>query len=412
MANTSDEPEALPPTTPEPPTPEEEPAAPASKLDSIVNRIESKDPAMPSRPAKPEATAPMSQKPASRRRGGFFPLFLGGVCAAALGFAAAIYVLPKVPPEWLPFPLTDTAAQDAQAARMEAMAQDIARLKQAPAPVDKAALDAELARLRDEIAARPAATTTDLGPLEARLTDLETRLTVLEKRPVAGGAASSSAIDALNRELEALRAQVAQQAGNGGAEADRITAAAAEAQAQIKAATDEAAKLKTEAEGIARQAKAESALRLMQAALESGAPFTAALEDLTAAGVEVPAELQQDAQGIPTLDQLRISFPEAARQALSVTLPPASDAGALDRLGTFLRGQTGARSLTPREGNDPDAILSRAEAALSQGDLAATLAELRALPVEVQGPMTDWIKLAEKRLTALEAAAVLSAKMN
>lgn len=406
MANTSDEPEAIPPTTPE-----EETAAPASKLDSIVNRIDSEDPAKAQRQAKLETAAPIAPKPAPRRGGGFFAMFLGGVCAAALGFAAAIYVLPKVPQEWLPFPLTDTTARDAQTARIKTMAEDIARLQQAPAPVDKAALDAELTRLRDEVAARPAATT-DIGPLETRLTDLEARLTALEKRPVAGGAASSTAIDALSRELEALRSQVTQQAGSGGAEADRITAAATEAEAKIKAATDEAAKLKAEAEGIARQAKADSALRLMQAALESGAPFTAALEDLTAAGIEVPAELQQDAQGIPTLDELRTSFPEAAREALSVTVQPAPDAGALDRLGAFLRGQTGARSLTPREGNDPDAILSRAEAALNQGDLAAALSELRALPVEVQGPMTDWIKLAEKRLTALEAAAVLSAKMN
>ena len=44
--------------------------------------------------------------------------------------------------------------------------QEIAALQQAPAPIDGAKLDAELARVRDELAAVPAVTP-DLGPLEA-----------------------------------------------------------------------------------------------------------------------------------------------------------------------------------------------------------------------------------------------------
>ncbi len=417
MANTSDEPDAVPPT----PSDNGETLAasePGSHLDSIVSRMDTSEAGSGARsqpdPAPVAMEPPSKPQPASRRRGGFLGVFLGGVCAAALGFAAATYVLPKVPPEWRPFPLTDTgttSAIEAQAARIEMLSQDIARLQQAPAPLDRATLDAELAGLRKELAAAPQAAP-DLGPLESRLADLDNRLSALEKRPVAGGAASSTAIDALSRELEALRSQVAQQASTGGQDAARIATAAAEAQAQIKAATEEAARLKSDTEQIARQSRAESALRLMQAALDSGASFAAALKDLEDVGVAVPPELQKEAEGIPTLAQLRDTFPEAARQALAVTLRPAADATALDRLGAFLRGQTGARSLTPREGNDPDAILSRAEAALSQGDLGATLTELRSLPPEVQAPMIDWITQANRRQAVLDAAASLSAKIN
>lgn len=419
MAHSSDDPATTPPT-------EAEDAAkdPGREFDSIVSRIESEDPTAASpRPHTAEADPAPEPKPASgariqpapRRKGGFAGVFLGGVCAAMLGFAAATYVLPKLPQGWLPFPLDDPATRatlDAQAARIESMAQEIAALQQAPAPIDGAKLDAELARVRDELAAVPAVTP-DLGPLEARLSDLDARLSIIEKRPVAGGAASSTAIDALGRELEALRAEVAQQqSAGGGQDAARIAAAATEAQAQIKAATEEAARLKSEAEDIARRGRVESALRLIQAGMASGGPFGAAIEDLTAAGIEVPAELAQDAEGIPTLDQLRTSFPDSARQALLVAAKPAPGASALDRLGAFLRGQSGARSLTPRAGTDPDAILSRAEAALNDGDLAAALNEVRSLPAEVQAPMADWIRLTEQRRAALDAVAALSAKVN
>ena len=72
----------------------------------------------------------------------------------------------------------------------------------------------------------------------------------------------------------------------------------------------------------------------------------------------------------------------------------------------FLAAQTGARSLTPREGTDPDAILSRAEFALSEGRLADALAEVTTLPDPIRAPFSDWIARAEARLAvtaALEA---------
>ncbi len=415
MADTSDEkakvePADLPDVT----------HSPGSKLDQIVSRIESEDGATApggardgvDRPVEPAGSRDRQSAP--RRRGGFLGVFLGGVCAAALGFASAIYVLPKLPQEWLPLTDGATATQavlDAQAARIESMAQEIANLQQAPAPIDAARLDSELARLRDDMAtARPAPP--DLGPLEARLTDLDARLTTIEKRPVAGGAASSTAIDALSRELGDLRAQMARQTGGDSDAAARIAVAAAQAQEQIQAAVDAAAKLKSDAEDIARKQSARSAVRLVQAALESGAPFDRALGELAAAGVEVPAELTQDAGGLPSLDQLRTDFPEAARSALVIAARPAPDAGALDRLGAFLRGQTGARSLTPREGSDPDAILSRAEAALKIGDLSAALVEVRSLPPEVQAPMSSWIASANRLQAALDAATALSATVN
>ena len=80
-----------------------------------------------------------------------------------------------------------------------------------------------------------------------------------------------------------------------------------------------------------------------------------------------------------------------------------------ERATSFLRTQTGARSLEPREGNAPDAILSRAEAALASGDLVVTLAEITTLPAEAQPALAEWRVIAETRLAAALAVADLAA---
>ncbi|MGB8622217.1 MAG: hypothetical protein WCD16_05310, partial [Paracoccaceae bacterium] len=82
-----------------------------------------------------------------------------------------------------------------------------------------------------------------------------------------------------------------------------------------------------------------------------------------------------------------------------------------DRIGAFLRTQFGARSLTPREGNDPDAILSRAEAALNAGELKDALDEIATLPEAGQQAMSGWVAKAQKRADALAAADTLASRL-
>ena len=97
--------------------------------------------------------------------------------------------------------------------------------------------------------------------------------------------------------------------------------------------------------------------------------------------------------GVPSLATLQDSFAEAARAALEAALRADMGDSWTDRAMSFFRTQTGARSLTPREGSDPDAILSRAEAALAKGDLVTTLAELDSLPEVARTAMADWRSL-------------------
>jgi hypothetical protein len=71
-----------------------------------------------------------------------------------------------------------------------------------------------------------------------------------------------------------------------------------------------------------------------------------------------------------------------------------------------------ARSVIPREGDDPDAVLSRAEAAVKGGDIDVALTELEALPEVAQEAMADWTAKARLRAEALGAAFGLAQDLN
>ncbi|MCZ8151418.1 MAG: hypothetical protein O9292_03330, partial [Rhodobacteraceae bacterium] len=151
-----------------------------------------------------------------------------------------------------------------------------------------------------------------------------------------------------------------------------------------------------------------AALDRIAAALDSGSPFAAAAAEL---GPDLPPALADHAaSGLPTIADLQISFEEAARRALEEALRANMGESWTDRVSNFLRSQTGLRSLTPREGNDPDAVLSRAEAALGQGRVADALAELDAMPEAGKPALSDWIAEAGVRTAAQDALSQLLAR--
>jgi hypothetical protein len=105
---------------------------------------------------------------------------------------------------------------------------------------------------------------------------------------------------------------------------------------------------------------------------------------------------------------LLAAFPDAARAALAaVAAEEAQGGGWSDRALAFLQMQTGARSVTEREGTGPDAVLSRAEAALREGRLADAVAEVTTLPPAAQAPLADWLAQAGTTLAARAALAGL-----
>ena len=78
----------------------------------------------------------------------------------------------------------------------------------------------------------------------------------------------------------------------------------------------------------------------------------------------------------------------------------------------FLKRQLNVRSVVPREGDDPDAVLSRAQAAVNVGDINTALTELEALPEAGRAAMSDWLEAASARSAAQNAANALADSLN
>ena len=185
---------------------------------------------------------------------------------------------------------------------------------------------------------------------------------------------------------------------------------AAQAETNLAAVREEAAELEKDAIASARAASIRAALNRLATAVETGAPFGDALSDI---GItDLPIALMDAAEnGVATTAQLIEAFPIAARLALSTARAEGVSDDAVG-FGGFLRSQFEVRSTSPQEGASPDAILSRAEAAIKEGLVADALAELKALPEVSRAEMTDWTARATQRSNALDAIATFSETFN
>lgn len=337
----------------------------------------------------------------------FVPMVLGGVVAAAIGFGAARYVIP----EGWPIARTGSSqtTQDiaAQAVKVQTLETQVAALAGDVALLPTADTISDLQAFRAGAEARLSAVETSVeGALEA-LSGFEARLGEAELRPVgAGDGVSGAAIGAYQKELDDLRAALEQQRAENEKMAANIGAVADKAQAQIEDA-------QAQAVSKTRAATSRAALSLILASIESGGGYGAALADLAESGVEIPAVLAQNAEaGVSSLAELQRGFPDFARQALDASIKATVGTGAMDKLGVFLRTQVGGRSLTPHEGDDPDAVLSRAEAALRNGSMTEALTELAGLPDAGREVMAPWVASATSRVETLAAATALSQSLN
>ena len=75
------------------------------------------------------------------------------------------------------------------------------------------------------------------------------------------------------------------------------------------------------------------------------------------------------------------------------------------------RHQIGGRAVAPRDGDDPDAVLSRVGAAVAGGDLEAALAEIAALPQGARDVLAPWVADVEARRAAEAGLAALTAAL-
>jgi len=383
----------------EAPAEHEEPAVPADEPEpAAAAQADIPQPA----PVDP-VPAPAPEAP--RRRGGFLGTVLGGVIAAAIGFGAAQYLGPDMWPFGGGAENGTAEALDAQTAQISDLSSRMTALDAAVTELNRrdpaAGLSDRISETEAAIASRLDGLRGDLGQVSGKLDAIETRLIEVEKRPIAeAGGDVSGAVEAYEKELQAMRNELAAQRAHNEDLAKQVAAAAETATSEIDAAAKHAKALETRA-----------AMMRIMAVLETGGGFGPALQSIE--GVEIPAALRSVANdGVPTLADLQAGFADPARDALAIALRETPDGDTADRLSAFLRTQLGARSLEPREGDDPDAVLSRAEAALGEGALDTALEEIAALPDGARAVMAGWVAQAELRRDALVAADALAQSLN
>lgn len=335
---------------------------------------------------KPEA----EPKPAPQAPGGsIWPGVFGGVIAALIGFIVGRGdALDDFLPAAFQRPAVDLTAVDDLAAQTEALAAQTADLA--------TQTETQVSRIDALEAVSAQAILETVAGLEADLETVATRLEALEARPVAADAGAVAETNAASaEEVAGLKATLDAQ------------------KAQIADLVERAEAVEARAAAEASQILARAALTRVVTAVESGQSFAPALTDLEeVTPVEVPAALREAAEsGVPSMAALQDSFPDAARAALAAARSevPESD---VEGITGFLKRQLNVRSVTPREGSDADAILSRAQAAVRGGDFGAALSEMEALPEAARAAMADWLDAATARKAAQDAANELADSLN
>ncbi len=345
---------------------------------------------------------------------------LGGLIAAGIGFGVAEYANGSLQKMFGGGADPVEAALSAQGDKLAGLESRIGEIAEAVKAPDLGVIESQISAIGEKMSADvgtlSGAVSKSTGELQAKLGDLdakiaavEERLTSVEKRPLAESSETAkAAFAAYERELEQLKASLEGQQKTNADMTAQVAASAEAAKAEVQAAADEAQAMKAQAEAETRQAAEREALASLDAAIARGVGYQAILDKLPADTTLPEALSASAATGVASLDKLQEDYPAAARAALDASIKQTVSDDPVSRIGAFLKTQSGMRSLEPKQGDDPDAILSRAEAAVEAGDLTAAMAELAKLPSDGQAAMAAWVAAAKTRLDVTQAATSLS----
>ena len=218
--------------------------------------------------------------------------------------------------------------------------------------------------------------------------------------------ASDARLQARIAELEAELARGRNLTASGAGAASSSDFSAIEARlSRIEAAQGRAARAASAAVAAAALADAASTSRPFLTELATLERLSPHAEDL--AGLRPLAE-----SGAPTATALAAEFPEVADHAAAASRATGADTSLLSKVGDALASLFTLRRVGNLTGNDPDAVLARAERRVAEGDIESALKQLAALPAGGQRATADWRERAqrrveiERRIAALRASAL------
>jgi hypothetical protein len=322
------------------------------------------------------------------------------------------------------------SATDARIAQLERQVADLAG--QAPADTANAAsvtdLASRLQKLEAQAASKPPpapdpALPNRIAALESQLKSLSDALTSLGQRSESTAAANTAALGELSQKIaradksEARSSEASDAAANANAAAiaalaNRVDALEGGAKALEKTvATAEQARRSAE-KSDDRAVRAAIIAAALAAAVERGDPFEPELKAAQAQGLDTSALAPLAdfaAVGVPSESALARELvglePELLRAAGGVP----SESGFLQKLQANAERLVRIRPVEEVAGDDPAAIIARAEIKAGRGDVAGALMELGALPATVRAPAQAWIEKAQARAAALAASRAFAA---
>jgi hypothetical protein len=352
--------------------------------DDIRKLDDTSDIVDPHEMAAEESASPQAEQSSAKQgmKGGILPMLSAGAFVAILGFIGGRADV--IPNDALPkFLQRNSALAETvldQKVALESLVQRLAEFAKAD---EIAILQVQVS----ETAERGAAARAELSDQIANL-------------PVATGNGPNIDVAAVQALIEAQNAKIA--------------ALIEELQTQTEETQTSAAQLEATAADEVLFVQARASLSRVQAAIETGSPFGSALADFSDASAAPVPEVLRDAAsaGVSALAFLQDEFPPLAREALAAArLETPTSETTVGKLSAFLARQTGARSVTPREGSDADAVLSRVEAAMRKGALNDALVELDTLPATSKLVLSAWAEAVKRRLDASTAVAQLAASL-
>jgi hypothetical protein len=398
----------------------EEPAKPPSDAADAVRSSEEHSHPASAAPEGPTDAPPAAEAAETRPRRGLSPAvsWLGlvtagiGLVLAALGVASLLVSRDN-----------GVRSLDARLAGVERNVRELAS-RAPPAAADPKALDevasrvAKLEAAGGTTAAPPQGAASDSG-LSDRVAALETQLKTV-----------AETIGSLGRHDEEVFAA----ARDARARVDANTAAVADLAQKIPAATaaergavEDLGKRVAALESLGNRISAiersqqtaergDRALRLalaataLNTAVERGDAFTSELAAVKALGGDpkLTAALEPfAASGVPASAALAREFAELAPSLEASTAPPRESV--LARLQANAEKLVQVHRLDAPPGSDAGAIVARAQAKASRGDVAGAASELGQLPPDVRARAQAWIARVEARQAAIDASRRLAA---
>jgi hypothetical protein len=357
------------------------------------------------------------------------------------GFAGAILTLGVV---WVVASSSsrgnDLSLAQARIAQLERQVADLAG--RAAANVENSASVGDLATRLQKLeaeqsrvaAARPPAPdlsqASRIAALEAELKSLGETLGALNQRSERSAAANAAALNELSQKLARPDASEAQSnaasnatSGATASEAAALIAALANRVDAIESSAKEISKTmeSTLAAALARRnadIADDRAVRTaviasaLAAAVESGEPFAAALKAAQAQGPDATALAPLEgfaASGVPGAGALARELSSLEPALLQAAGAAPAQGGFLEKLQANAERLVRIRPIEEVAGDDPAAVIARAEIKAVRGDVPGALAELGTLPANVRAPAQAWIAKAQARAAALAASRAFAA---